>query len=184
MRDELLEQDTRLALLFACVEEIMPEECLLYKQEKSRWPDSRAKDDIKKWERFVGVASAGNELKNSCLAPITKACAFWDRKRVQHYRWFFAGEKFCKLLGTAVARNPDWEGACIKLNRLILRTISLPGRHNQRASANPVRQIDLKDLKKWTTEDNFEKDGTTLTYEVISAGEIPDGYVIDSYGLV
>ena len=45
-------------------------------------------------------------LKKKCLAPPIKVGAFWNAKKAQHYGWASMGWKFCKVLGTAVSRNP------------------------------------------------------------------------------
>jgi len=53
MRDELLEQQTELEWLFACIEEVMLQECPQYKETKSC---SHSRDeDAKQWARFVDV---------------------------------------------------------------------------------------------------------------------------------
>ncbi|KAK1456700.1 hypothetical protein CCUS01_09864 [Colletotrichum cuscutae] len=69
-------------------------------------------DDILVWERFVGVATEGREIKHTCLSAL-----------MEHYHWASRGEKYCKVLRTAARAVPVWAEAAIKLNRLML------GRH-------------------------------------------------------
>ncbi|ORX92460.1 hypothetical protein BCR34DRAFT_526814, partial [Clohesyomyces aquaticus] len=138
----------------------------------------------KQWEQFVGVANSGAELRKPCLAPLTKAIAHWGRSVVTHYGCPFAGEKYCKVLGTAASRNPSWSEAFIELNQLILRRINLPGRRSQQPSANPVHLIDLQDLKAWQDQTEFVKNGTPLVYHAVSSSDIPDSHTIDVYGLL
>ncbi|KAL5370778.1 hypothetical protein PMIN02_013048 [Paraphaeosphaeria minitans] len=96
-----------------------------------------------------------------------------------------AGWKFCKLLGTAASRNPDWAEALVKLNRLILRRI-VDGQP-LRNCVNPLRQVDLIDLAAWQNKDTFVKKGRneyTLSYGPISNSQLPAGYAFDRYGLI
>ncbi|KAF9733857.1 hypothetical protein PMIN04_013076 [Paraphaeosphaeria minitans] len=184
MRDNLLDEQADLSMLTASIEEVMSEECAQYKESKGRWASS-SDTDAKQWERFIDVASAGASLKKIFLAPLIKAGAFWHADKVRYYGWASAGWKFCKLLGTAASRNPDWAEALVKLNRLILRRI-VDGQP-LRNCVNPLGQIDLIDLAAWQNKDAYVKkgrNGYTLTYDPISNSQLPAGYAFDRYGLI
>lgn len=184
MRNDLLDEQTDLLVLTASMEEVMVEECAQYKESKGRWTCS-SDADAKQWERFVDVANAGASLKKKCLAPLIKVGAFWHVDKVQYYGWASTGWKFCKLLGTAASRNPDWAEALVKLNQLILRRI-VDGQP-LRDCGNPLAQVDLIDLAAWQNKDTFVKkgrNGYTLTCDPISNSQLPAGYAFDRYGLI
>ncbi|KAL5408044.1 hypothetical protein PMIN04_011533 [Paraphaeosphaeria minitans] len=184
MRDNLLDEQADPSILTASIEEVMAEECAQYRESKGRWTYS-SDADAKQWERFVDVANAGASLKKRSLAPLIKVGAFWHADKVQYYGWASTGWKFCKLLGTAASRNPDWAEALVKLNNLILRRI-VDGQP-LRKCVNPLGQVDLIDLAAWQNKDTYVKkgrNGYTLTYEHISNSQLPPGYAFDRYGLI
>ncbi|KAF2188758.1 hypothetical protein K469DRAFT_503573, partial [Zopfia rhizophila CBS 207.26] len=188
MRDELLSRQTKLEWLCASVEEVMLAECAQYKKERSCWSTQLNNGDVdtKRWERFVCAAKTGGELRKQSLAPLTKVSGCWGIEKVQHYEWAYAGEKYCKVLGTAASRIPDWEEALVKLNRLILRRINAHWRPLM-LSANPIDLIDLENLKKWPGKNEFEKNsskGFRLPYQPVSHSDLPNGYSFDQYGLI
>ncbi|KAF1980322.1 hypothetical protein BU23DRAFT_625564 [Bimuria novae-zelandiae CBS 107.79] len=80
--------------------------------------------DTKQWERFIGIAESGIEVMKQCLAPLTKISGYWGIEEVRHYQWASTGWKFCKTLGTAASRIPNWEEASVKLNQLLLNRIT------------------------------------------------------------
>ncbi|KAF2647718.1 hypothetical protein K491DRAFT_291679 [Lophiostoma macrostomum CBS 122681] len=186
MRDDLLEKQTELEWLFASIEEVMVVECARYTEAKQQWSNSRNPDaDVKRWERFVGIADSGAGLKKECLAPLTKASGLWGNEKVIYYQWASRGWKYCKLLGTAASRNPKWEEAVVKLNQLLLRRIT-NGRPPE-VSAHPLAQIDLEHLTQWQGEIAFKKegcDGFTLELQPITSSDLPTGYALDRYGLI
>ncbi|KAJ4285971.1 hypothetical protein N0V90_013537 [Kalmusia sp. IMI 367209] len=184
MRDHLLDEQTDLAVLTASIEEVMVEECAQYKESKGRWKHS-SDIDAKQWERFIDVANAGASLKRECLAPLARVSANWNADKVQYYGWASRGWKFCKLLGTAAKRNPNWPEALIKLNQLILRKI-IDGQPLKNC-VNPIEQVDVEDLAAWHNKDTFVKkrrNGYTLTCDPISESQLPAGYAFDRYGLI
>ncbi|OCL13860.1 hypothetical protein AOQ84DRAFT_309859, partial [Glonium stellatum] len=190
MRDQLLDQKTELELICARMEDVMLIECVQYKEEKRCW-SKRLKNgdtDAERWERFIGVAKIGAELMQRCLPPLSKTSGYWGKEKVQHYGWASAGEKYCKVLGTAASRVPTWEEALIKLNQLILRRINIPGRRPLRLSANPIDLIDLENLKTWLDKNPFvkikDKEGFQLQYRPVSSSDLPNGYSFDQYGLI
>ncbi|KAF2193571.1 hypothetical protein K469DRAFT_497944, partial [Zopfia rhizophila CBS 207.26] len=174
--------------LCASVEEVMLAECAQYKKERSCWSTqlNNGDADTKRWERFVGAAKTGGELRKQSLAPLTKVSGCWGIEKVQHYEWAYVGEKYCKVLGTAASRIPDWEEASVKLNRLILRRINAYWRPLM-LSANLIDLIDLENLKKWPGKNEFEKNsskGFRLPYQPVSHSDLPNGYSFDQYGLI
>ncbi|PSN58960.1 hypothetical protein BS50DRAFT_580338 [Corynespora cassiicola Philippines] len=173
MRDELLDQHTGLEWLFASMDEVMSAECQKYKQQRSSWSAKSKTGDAeaKQWERFIGVAHTGTDTREKCFHPLKKVSGVWGKEKVLHYRWAFAGEKYCKVLGTAATRNPDWDEARMKLNQLIM-------------SLNPVSQIDLEDLKKWQDKNEYSKNGCMLAYEAVAISDFPEGHAIDCHGLI
>ncbi|KAF1973600.1 hypothetical protein BU23DRAFT_598980 [Bimuria novae-zelandiae CBS 107.79] len=243
MRDKLLEQQTEMEWLFACMEEVMLMECAQYKAAKERnvlashtyssRPSSvrvllfcpslprpcssapvlssspylrqlfadKERDSSNQlvqannfilqepptrscgWNHDFGVPGAN--LKKGCLAPLIKVSGYWDGEKVRHYGWASMGWKFCKVLGTAASRNPNWEEASVKLNQLLLRRIA-NGR-SLRVSVNHIELIDLEHLKLWLEQDAFTKRGSkgfTLPYKRVSDTDLPAGYVFDRYGLI
>ncbi|KAL5401020.1 hypothetical protein PMIN04_013136, partial [Paraphaeosphaeria minitans] len=104
---------------------------------------------------------------------------------VQDHAWASMGEKYCKLLGTAAARNLEWTEAAIKLNQSNL--VRLLNRPQIQASANPVQQKDLEVLRTRRTTDTFVvkgRKGNSLAYAALSASDLPRGYIFDRYGLI
>jgi hypothetical protein len=184
MRDELLEQQTELEWLFACMEEVMLQECPQYKETKSRSPASRD-EEAKQWARFVNVAKSGAERRKECLAPITKASGLWGRDKALHYEWGFMGWKYSKKLGTAATRNAIWEEAVVKLNQLLLTRIT--NGEPLGLSTNPVTQTDLENLGAWRKTCDYTKtgrNGFTLPYQPLCRSTLPEGYTFDQYGLI
>jgi hypothetical protein len=94
--------------LSACAEKVMVEESTSYRENKRSWVNTTSTTvDAKQWEQFVSIAESGTTIKKECLAPLTKASAFWGNDKVRHYGWASLGWGYCKMLGTAVVRNPD-----------------------------------------------------------------------------
>ena len=185
MRNKLLDQHTELGWLFACAEKVMVEESTNYRENKRSWSNTTNNDaEVKQWERFVSIAESGVKVKKQCLAPLTKASAFWGNDKVWHYGWASMGWGYCKVLGTAVARSPDWNEALVKLNQLLLSRIAKG--HPLRASGNPIELIDLEQLKVWPDKSDFEKGRyeCRLKYQQVTESDLPDGYGFDQYGLV
>jgi hypothetical protein len=185
MRDKLLDEHTELGWLFACAEKVMLQESTSYRENKSSWANGTGPDtDAKQWEQFVSIAESGAKVKKQCLAPLTKASAFWGNDKVRHYGWASKGWGYCKVLGTAVARSPDWTDALVKLNQLLLGRIAAG--HCLKACANSIELIDLEQLKAWPDQTDFEKSrhGHILKYQGVTDSDLPDGYGFDQYGLV
>jgi hypothetical protein len=185
MRDKLLDQHTELGWLFACAEKVMLQESTSYRENKRSWANETGTDaDAKQWAQFVGIAESGAKVKKQCLAPLTKASAFWGNDKVRHYRWASMGWGYCKVLGTAVTRSPDWDKALVKLNQLLLSRIAAG--HCLKACANPIELIDLEQLKAWPDQTDFEKGRheRILKYRKVTDTDLPDGYGFDRYGLV
>jgi hypothetical protein len=185
MRDKLLDQHTELGWLFACAEKVMLQESTSYRENKRSWANETGTDaDAKQWAQFVGIAESGAKVKKQCLAPLTKASAFWGNDKVRHYGWASMGWGYCKVLGTAVARSPDWNKALVKLNQLLLSRIAAG--HCLKACANSIELIDLEQLKAWPDQTDFEKGrhGRILKYQMVTDTDLPDGYGFDRYGLV
>ena len=192
MRDELLEQQTELEWLFACAEGVMVDECPHYREKRRVWSrkldvdaDTQAEAGAKQWERFIDIAESGNNMKQQCLAPLTKTSGYWGIEKVRHYQWASIGLKFCKVLGTAASRKPDWEEASIKLNQLLLSRIA-EGR-SLRMSSNPINLVDLEHLKTWSEKNDYEKKGRKtciLKYHPLTNSALPAGYAFDQYGLI
>ncbi|KAL5394093.1 hypothetical protein PMIN02_005290 [Paraphaeosphaeria minitans] len=131
------------------------------------------------------MVDAGAELKRECRGPLTKVVTFSGRQMVQDHAWASMGEKYCKLLGTAAARNLEWTEAAIKLNQSNL--VRLLNRPQIQASANPVQQKDLEVLRTRRTTDTFVvkgRKGNSLAYAALSASDLPRGYIFDRYGLI
>jgi hypothetical protein len=192
MRDELLEQRTELEWLFACAEGVMVDECPQYREKRRVWlrkayvdADTQAGAELKQWERFINIAESGIKMKEECLAPLTKTSGYWGIEKVRHYKWVSMGLKYCKVLGTAASRNPDWEEASVKLNQLLLSRIA-EGR-SLRVSVNPINLVDLEHLKTWSEKNDYERKGRktcTLKYHPITRSALPAGYAFDQYGLI
>lgn len=192
MRDELLEQQTELEWLFACAEGVMVDECPHYREKRRVWSrkldvdaDTQAEAEVKQWGRFIDIAKSGIKMKEQCLAPLTKTSGYWGIEKVRHYQWASMGLKFCKVLGTAASRIPDWEEASVKLNQLLLSRI-VEGR-SLRESPNPINLIDLEHLKTWSEKNDYEKKGRKtciLKYHPFTNSALPAGYAFDQYGLI
>jgi hypothetical protein len=185
MRDKLLDQHTELGWLFACVEKVMLQESTSYRENKRSWANETGTDaDAKQWEQFMSIAESGAKVKKQCLAPLTKASAFWGNDKVRHYGWASKGWGYCKVLGTAVARSPDWNNALVKLNQLLLSRIAAG--HGLKACANSIELIDLEQLKAWPDQTDFTdgRHGHILKYQMVTDSDLPDGHGFDQYGLV
>jgi hypothetical protein len=185
MRDKLLDQHTELGWLFACAEKVMLQESTSYKEKKRAWANETGTEaDAKQWEQFVSIAETGAKVKKQCIAPLIKVSGFWGKNKVQHYGWASKGWGYCKVLGTAVARSPDWNEALVKLNQLLLSRIAAG--HRLQACVNSIELIDLEQLKAWPDQTDFEKGrhGRMLKYQMVTDSDLPDGYGFDQYGLV
>ncbi|KAF2818217.1 hypothetical protein CC86DRAFT_461196 [Ophiobolus disseminans] len=204
LRDELLEQHAELEWLFVCAERVMVDECQQYREKKQSWlerPGIEAETqrgpgtetdssdasaiDTKQWERFIGIAESGIEVRKLCLPPLTKTSGYWGIEKVQHYQWASMGWKFCKVLGTAASRIPSWEEASVKLNQLLLSRIT--NGQSLKTSVNPINSSDLAQLKTWSEKTDFKKTGRTtcvLKYVPVSVPDLPVGYAFDQYGLI
>jgi hypothetical protein len=142
--------------------------------------DAQAEADVKQWERSIDIAESGIKMKEECLAPLTKTSGYWGIEKVRHYRWPSMGLKFCKVLGTAASRNPDWEEALVKLNQLLLSRIA-EGR-SLRMTSNPINLVDLEHLKTWSGKNGYEKKGRKtciLTYRSLINSALLAGYAFD-----
>lgn len=151
---------------------------------------SKTENETEEWNRFIGVAKVGSIHISNCVKALTQVSKCWGKEKVQHYEWYFLGEKYCKKLRAAANQVPAWDEAKIKLNRLIVRRIEMPGRGRgqSNSSRNPVARVDLDNIKSWKDQKPYirPKDPLKieLPYEELALGQLPDGYVFDKFGLV
>ncbi|KMU77083.1 hypothetical protein CISG_06121 [Coccidioides immitis RMSCC 3703] len=190
--DELLARHDGIEVLIADYDKVMSSGCKLYKQQReSRQREARSStttdEEIEQWDRFIGVARDGLKIKRTQLNALKQVSRCWGQDVLQYYGWPSLGERFCKLLATAANQIASWEEACIKLNRLMLRRTRIPGRRPIRKAKNPISQIDLENLKKWTHRNPYIKDNDPerepLPFQQLGIDELPDGYGLDKFGL-
>ncbi|KAK6206185.1 hypothetical protein QIS74_13604 [Colletotrichum tabaci] len=171
-RDDLLSQHSSLQFLIAAFDQVMLAECAEYhawRKNRNKKPSSRVtnsrEDDISVWERFVGVANEGMEIKYKCLSALTEVSRCWGLDKVQHYHWASKGEKYCKVLRTAARAVPEWAEAAIKLNRR-----------------------DLDTLKAWSYKQAYVKQNGrgqhSLLFEKLADTDLPQGFGFDRFGLM
>ena len=189
-RDKLLAENAALRYFVAEIEAIMLEECKEYGKRKLQgWSKKmeESETDAEDWVRFVGVAREGKAQIHGCLAPLRKVSTIFGKEKVQHYGWAYEGEKYCKVLGTSVWRVPDWPEWVDKLNQLMKRRMEI-WRQPLRESANPIAQIDLENLKKWTHKNSYvkmnDREKVQLPYRKLTVDDLPDEYGFDQYGLM
>lgn len=129
----------------------------------------------------------GSKIKRSQLNALKQVSRCWGQEKLQYYGWPSLGVRFCKLLATAANQIASWEEAYIKLNRLMLRRIRIRGRRPIRRPKNPISQIDLENLKKWTHRNPYVKDNDSeresLPFQRLGIDELPDGHGVDKFGL-
>ncbi|WQF76292.1 Putative JmjC domain-containing protein [Colletotrichum destructivum] len=193
-RDDLLSQHSSLQFLIAAFDQVMLAECAEYhawrknrKKPSSRQTNSR-EDDISIWERFVGVANEGMEIKYKCLSALTEVSRCWGLDKVQHYHWASKGEKYCKVLRTAARAVPEWAEAAIKLNRVMLGRHQRVGARLVKLVANPIEQRDLDTLKAWSYKQAYVKQNGrgqhSLLFEKLADTDLPQGFGFDRFGLM
>jgi len=167
----------------------MFEECKEYKTKKLQgWSKKEESErDAENWDRFIGVAREGDAIRK-CLPPLRKVSTRWGKEKVQHYGWAYRGEKYCKILGTAVSTVSNWFEAVHKLNQLMKRRMEMDGRRPFRASVNPIDQVDLENLKRWPHKDWYIKmndhEKVQLEYWELTVDDLPEEYGFDEYGLM
>jgi len=190
-RDNILAENAAFQYLVAEIETIMFEECEEYKKGKGKGWSKRAEEsgtDAENWARFVGIAREGKDAIRKCLSPLRRVSAIWGKEKVQHYEWAYKGEKYCKVLGTASSQAPEWAEAVIKLNQLILRRMLMSRRRPLQESVNPIDQVDLENLKRWTHKSPYIKsrdhESVLLQYRKLTVDDLPDDCGFDKYGLV
>ncbi|KXX81132.1 ATP synthase subunit alpha [Madurella mycetomatis] len=180
VRDDLLCEHTGVQLLAAACEHVMFTQCAGYKD----WKESRDKRpavpigpneaDVAEWNRFLGVAKDGIEIKSKCLSALKTVAHYWGQDIVQHYQWAYRGRKYCDKLCAAAREVHDWKKAVTGLNLSMLERsqqgMSLK-RRSLRASLNPIEQGDLDHLRKHPPEDGL-------------AIDLPDGFGFDKFGLM
>ena len=178
IRDELLEENSGVQLLAAACDHVMSTHCAKYKD----WKLAREKrptkpllpEDLAEWDRFLGVAKRGLEIKSQCLSPLKTVANCWGEDVVQHYQWVYKGPKYCKLLCTAARKIRGWKEAVKALNWLMLeRSQQGPSlkRRPMHDSSNPIQQGDLDNLAKHPPD----------TERVI---KVPMGLGFDKFGLL
>ncbi|KAK4148629.1 hypothetical protein C8A00DRAFT_19571 [Chaetomidium leptoderma] len=74
IRDELLWESSEVQLLAAACDHVMSTHCAEYKDRKlarEKRSTKRTKlDEDAEWDRFLGVAERGPEIKSQCLSPL------------------------------------------------------------------------------------------------------------------
>ena len=190
-RNNILAENAAFQYLIAEIETIMSEECEEYKTKKLQgWPKKmeESETDAENWERFIGVAREGKVAIRNCIHPLRKVSAIWGKEKLQHYGWAHSGQRYCKVLSTASSQVPDWEEAIIKLNQLMLRRMQMGGRRKFRRSVNPIDQIDLENLKKWTHKNPYEKnrdhENVLLQYGKLTINDLPKDCGFNKYGQI
>lgn len=177
-RDELLRESSEVQLLAAACDHVMSTHCAEYKDWKlarSKRSTKRTKlDEDVEWDRFLGVAERGLEIKSQCLSPLKTVADRWGKDVVQHYQWVYKGHKYCNFLCTAARRVGDWKRAVKALNWLMLER-SRHGPSLKRRpiynSSNPIQQGDLDNLAK------YPRDAERVI-------EVPEGFGFDKFGLL
>jgi hypothetical protein len=110
-----------------------------YRKAKKSWRNNNyTNTDRKRWEHFLGITGSGVHLREECLAPLAEAGICWGVDLIRYYGWTSMGWGYCKVLGTAVFRNPDWREASIKLNQLLLNV-----KRPMDISVNPITYSEL-----------------------------------------
>ncbi|KAH0421178.1 hypothetical protein CcaCcLH18_13596 [Colletotrichum camelliae] len=193
-RDDLLSQHSSLQFLIAAFDRVMFAECAEYhtwresREKPSSRPSKPREDDILVWERFVGVATEGMEIKRSCLSALMEVSRCWGIDKVQHYHWASRGEKYCKVLRTAARAVPEWAEAAIKLNRVMLGRHQRVGARLVKLAANPIEQGDLDTLKAWPYKQAYMRqngcDRYSLPFEELIITDLPQGFGFDKFGLM
>jgi hypothetical protein len=141
--------------------------------------------DAAKWDYFLNIAQTQMRMNKNSLGPIVATAEQWGIEKVHHYQWASMGERYCNMLKIAASRNPVWEEAVTKLNRLLLVRLS-EGR-SLRPSPNPLHLLDLQHLAAWTSLSTFCKRGRrvrNLEFEAVEECDIPAGFEMDQYGLL
>ncbi|KAJ0359430.1 hypothetical protein COL26b_014361 [Colletotrichum chrysophilum] len=191
-RDDLLGQHSSLQFLIAAFDQVMFAECAEYhtwreNRVRSR-PSKLREDDILVWERFVGVATEGMEIRHKCLSALMEVSRCWGRDKVQHYHWASRGEKYCKVLCTAARAVPEWTEAVIKLNRVMLGRHQRVGARLVKPVASPIEQGDLYTLKAWSYKQAYMKQNGhgqySLLFQKLAITDLPQGFGFDKFGLM
>lgn len=82
-RDELLRESSEVQLLAAACDHVMSTHCAEYKDWKlarEKRSTKRTKlDEDAEWDRFLGVAERGLEIKSQCLSPLKTVADRWGK---------------------------------------------------------------------------------------------------------
>ncbi len=76
----------------------------------------------------------------------------------------------------------------MKINQLMKRRAEMGGRRPLRELINPINQVDLENLKRWTHKNSYIKsrdpESVLLQYRKLTIDDLPDDCGFDKYGLV
>ncbi|KAM7204420.1 hypothetical protein V8F33_001722 [Rhypophila sp. PSN 637] len=190
-RDNVLQRDTEVQLLADAYEQVIEEECIVYKEWKENKAEAwrslvKTEEDEAQWERFAQVAQGGSDVKSRCIGPLKTVDQYWGADFVRHYQLASKGVKYCEVTGAASREVRDLDEAVTKLNRLMLRRHTATGRGVRRLlhAVNPIAQADLVDLKAWSHRESFNKDKQSLPYRTLVAADLPSGFGFDKFGLM
>jgi hypothetical protein len=85
----------------------------------------------------------------------------------------------------------EWPEFVIKASRLLLRKHLMPRKYRRlpiRDSLDPLDQVELDNLGRWSGEDPFLKDkdpeNVPLPFRELAVEELPPGFGFDEYGLL
>ncbi|OJD25543.1 hypothetical protein ACJ73_03096 [Blastomyces percursus] len=105
MRDVILQRYYKLASGFDAYERVMETECAQYRWQKQRCQQSTVAEserkEIEQWNQFIGVATSGSRQMSRCVHPLTQVSKCWGQEKIEHYKWHYHGEKYCKRLSAA-----------------------------------------------------------------------------------
>ncbi|SPO02465.1 uncharacterized protein DNG_05138 [Cephalotrichum gorgonifer] len=192
-RDELLARHTGLEFLVAAYDRVIFVECVKYKQWRNRDSTTteltRLKDsEAAQWDQFIAVARNGSDTRLRCLVALKTVSRYWGRDMVQHYEWASRGAKYCDVLCSAARQVRDPREGITKLNWLMLQRSKLRRRLSLRNSVNPIDQIDLINLRAWSSKDPFinskHPEHAPIPYKPMFAKDLPNGFGFDKFGLM